>query len=294
MFVSDNSLSAAVSFMMERLLKIYPAGEIQSIVKNYFYYQHGFSASDLILKSDNKLSESDLLHLNDSVKRLVRKEPLAYIIGKSEFYGLNLDLNSNVLIPRPETEELVAWVLEDGAQASVIADLCTGSGCIALALKSKLKSAEVLGVDISKEALEVAYKNGLKNQLEVKWKQLDVLAEEEFSLALSSYAEKIDVIVSNPPYVLESDKKDMDANVLDFEPELALFVPDNQALKFYESIVFHAQYLLKENGKIYFEIHENYADETVSLLHREGFEFTEVKKDLQCKNRMIKACRRQF
>ena len=294
MFVSDNTLGSAVTFMMEKLLKVYSAGEVQSMVKNYFYYQHSYSATDLILKTDNKLSESDLLHVNQTIKRLIKKEPLAHILGKTEFFGLELEVNNNVLIPRPETEELVHWVLENEKSAKLIADFCTGSGCIALALKSKLAHSQVFGIDISKQALEVAYRNGLNHQLEIKWMELDVLQEDKSSTALSSYAEKLDVIVSNPPYVLESDKKDMDSNVLDFEPGLALFVPDNEPLKFYKSIIFHAQYLLKENGKIYLEIHEDFADETLSLLHQEGFEFTEVKKDLQGKNRMIKACRRQF
>jgi release factor glutamine methyltransferase len=294
MFVSDNSLATTLTFMMESLLKVYPASEVQVIVKNYFYYQHKFSASDLILKTDHKLSESDLLHLKETVNRLSKKEPLAYILGKTEFFGLELEVSNKVLIPRPETEELVAWVLESEKSNSTIADFCTGSGCIALALKSNLRQGQVLGIDISKEALEVAYRNGLNHQLEIKWKELDLLQDDQFSEALSSYAQKLDVIVSNPPYVLESDKKDMDTNVLDFEPGLALFVPDEQPLKFYRSIIFHAQYLLTENGKIYLEIHEDFADETLSLLHKEGFEFTELRKDLQAKNRMIKACRRQF
>lgn len=295
MFVKDNSLGSAVAYMMGNLSRVYDQGEAQSMVKTYFYYTHGFSATDLILQTSQKLSESDLLHLNETVKRLKKKEPLAYILGKVSFHDLELEVNSNVLIPRPETEELVEWILKSEKNPQLIWDFCTGSGCIALALKNRLKKSTIVGIDISQAALEVAYKNGLQHQLNVKWLAANVLEEDFVQQAkMEGVVEQLDIIVSNPPYVLESDKKEMADNVLKFEPELALFVPNSNPLKFYKAIVFHAQYLLKEEGKIYLEIHEDFAEETVSLLQQEGFAFTEIKKDLQGKNRMIKACRSQF
>jgi release factor glutamine methyltransferase len=217
-----------------------------------------------------------------SLDLLQQHTPLQYVLGTAEFYGLNFGVDKNVLIPRPETEELVDWIIADNNDASTIIDIGTGSGCIAVALAKNMENAEIYAVDISEKSIKKAAQNAENNNVCITFFCRDILSENDFTQV------KFDCIVSNPPYVCESEKSEMKRNVLDFEPHSALFVPDDDALKFYGAIADFAILHLADCGKIYVEINENLAEETQSLFVQKGFKFTELRKDLNNKNRMLK------
>ena len=208
---------------------------------------------------------------------LVEEEPLQYILGTAEFMSLEFKVNKHTLIPRPETEELVHWVLQEDFTSAL--DIGTGSGCIAISLAKQ--SEAISALDFSKEALEVA-KTMQKNEVAIDFIHADILQK-------PALQQTFDVIVSNPPYVLESDKKLMHTNVLKHEPHTALFVEDEEALVFYNSIADFAQNYLNENGKLFFEIHENKGEEVLQMLQEKGFSKLELRKDMQGKDRMVKA-----
>ena len=248
------------------------------------------SAADYLLSDRQLLSESDLLYFRSIVKRLQKNEPFQYIIGYTEFSGLIVKTDNRALIPRPETEELVCWILDNhSAQKELnIIDLCTGSGCIALALKAELKGAKIIGADVSCEALALANENSAALDLEIEWMEMDLLdpaAYKRFEEA------SFDSWVSNPPYIPHADKTSMAANVLEHEPHLALFVEDHDPLIFYRVIAQQGKKYLKKGAALYFEIHEDLADAVVKLLEENQYQFIEVRHDLQGKNRMVKAIR---
>jgi release factor glutamine methyltransferase len=219
------------------------------------------------------------------VKRLQENEPFQYILGEIEFYGLTIKCDKRALIPRPETEELVDWI-SGNSNIEKVVDICSGSGCIALALKTVYKNASILGVDISEDANDLARQNAQLNQLDVTFETADALEiQADFWNTLSD----LDLIVSNPPYIPENEKGEMAANVLDFEPHLALFVENNSPIIFYERIADLAQQKLKSGGLLYFELHHFYSAEVITHLEKIGFQQIEVRKDLQGKNRMLKA-----
>ncbi len=219
--------------------------------------------------------------------------PLQYVIGEAHFYGLKFKVDSSVLIPRPETEELVNWVLESiredaetrNSDSMHIIDIGTGSGCIPIALKKNLPQADMYALDISNSAIETAIRNAVENQTEVHFFQGDILNPSLTLLPLT-----FSVIVSNPPYVRSSEKQQMHTNVLDHEPHSALFVPDEDPLLFYRSIADFAKKHLNQEGSLFLEINESLGKETAALLEARGF-LTELRKDLQGKDRMIKAWR---
>ena len=214
--------------------------------------------------------------------RLKQFEPIQYILGETEFFGLKLKVNPDVLIPRPETEELVQWICETSwPPKSVILDVGTGSGCIALALKKQLRHTEMCALDVSERALQTAIENATKNGLEVHFIHADILQWSKKDWPL------FDCIVSNPPYVRELDKKQMQPNVLEFEPETALFVSDDDPLIFYRETGHFAAHYLKPGGKLFFEINENLGDETCGLLKYIGFKNIKLRKDIHGKDRMI-------
>ena len=220
--------------------------------------------------------------LDHAVRRLLNQEPLQHILGLVEFYGFTLKTDSRALIPRPETEELVDWVLpENQTRASLkVLDIGTGTGCIAIALAKFLPKAEVAALDLSEAALQLAGENAKLNHVRVNYHQSNLLNE-----ALPS---QYDLIVSNPPYIPMADMAKMAANVLDFEPSLALFVEDEQPIVFYERITKLARHHLKPQGKLYFEIHEDFGPQVIEVLTNSGFQEIELKQDLQGKDRMIK------
>jgi len=239
--------------------------------------------STLLVSKEIDLSEKQLEELAEICSRLRTGEPLQYIVGFTYFDDLKLKVAPGVLIPRPETEELVAWVHEtiQGKMNLKVEDWCTGSGCIALALKNRNPGFEVIAYDISGEALEIARLNGEELNLEVEF-QINNALEPEIN-------GKADVIISNPPYIPWEEKKEMHQNVTEFEPDLALFVPNETPLLFYRSIAEYAAKTLSHSGYLFFELHENYALETKAMVESLGFSLVEIKEDLQGKNRMLKA-----
>lgn len=261
----------------------YPPEEIRVFTKWILQKTTNHSFVDISACKNNNLSDSQVKEIEEIAARLKNYEPLQYILGETEFYGLPFLVNRSVLIPRPETEELVEWILEENKNANAeMLDVGTGSGCIAVALAKKLNGASVSAWDISGSALTVARENAELNNVIVSFSQIDVLN-------FIPNDAKYDIIVSNPPYVTESEKKEMEQNVLDFEPHTALFVPDNNALLFYRAIADIALRQLKPKGNLYFEINRTKGGETVAMLKEKGFRNVELRKDLSGNDRMIRA-----
>lgn len=239
----------------------------------------GVSRNMLLVDPNEELQFSDL----DSVINDIRAwRPVQYIIGTAEFAGMDFEVSDAVLIPRPETEELVDWVASQVGDSASILDVGTGSGCIAIALSRAVSGSSVWALDISADALAVARRNGAKYAPDVRFVEGDALSD--FS---ALFAEKFDVVVSNPPYIPDSDSRLMRRNVTDYEPYTALFVPDNDPLLFYRSIARTALKMLNAEGKLYFEIYESLADEMQRMLHDEGYEEIVVREDFRGKPRMI-------
>jgi release factor glutamine methyltransferase len=283
MFVIDNQLKTAKNYFSEQLKNLFTSTEINSMWKEIICFRFNWNASDFILNTTFRLSESDLLFIRSYVHRLKKNEPFQYIHGITTFFGLELICDKRALIPRPETEELVAWTVEFGPHKT-IADLCTGSGCIALGLKSKFSESNVTGLDISTDALSLAKENSKLTNLDVEFIHADVLnINEGFS------DKKWDCIISNPPYIPSNERESIAENVLNFEPEISLFVENENPIIFYEAIVKYAKSNLSENGFLFFEIHPDFSAEISDLLNLKGFINIELRKDLQGKNRMIKA-----
>ncbi|MFO0493933.1 MAG: peptide chain release factor N(5)-glutamine methyltransferase [Flavobacteriia bacterium] len=288
MFVQKNTVQAIKSYFNERLKPQFFENEIKLIVRECVCRRLGLSVSEYLVSETSLLSESDLLYFRSIVKRLQSNEPFQYIIGSTLFYDLELKTDNRALIPRPETEELVDWILLEYANASSlrILDLCTGSGCIALALKSKLIDSAVYAVDISNDAVNLATENSNKLNLHIELNVMDVLNPDLFkSYATNSF----DCWVSNPPYVPLKDSSEMAANVILFEPSIALFVKDETPLQFYSAIAEEAMRYLKKQGRLYFEIHEQFGERLINLLTEIGFVNIELRKDLQGKDRMMMA-----
>lgn len=263
-----------------RLLSIYSVNEINSLSKQLFSSILKFSATAYLLNDEFLVSDEDVERFYEAVIRLQNSEPIQYITGNCEFYGLPLEVSKSVLIPRPETEELIEWIRLRVASPTSIVDVCTGSGCIALALKSIYSLASVEGWDISKEALNVASRNSVTTCLPISFKEIDVLND---TITL----ENVDLIVSNPPYVRDSEKSLMADNVLKYEPHLALFVADSDPLLFYNRIAQIAKERLAKGGFLFFEINEAFGNEVVVLLVQLGFVDIELKRDMSGRERMV-------
>jgi len=283
MFVIDNQLKTAKNYFSEQLKNLFTATEINSMWKEITCFRFNWNASDFILNTTSRLSESDLLFIRSYVHRLKNNEPFQYIHGKTTFFGLELKCDKRALIPRPETEELVAWAVEFGPYKT-IADLCTGSGCIALGLKSKFSESDITGLDISTDALSLARENSKLTNLVIEFNHADVL-----NINGDLLNQKWDCIISNPPYIPTHEKESIAENVLNFEPEISLFVENDNPIIFYDAIVKYAKSNLSENGFLFFEIHPDFSVEISDLLNLKGFINIELRKDLQGKNRMIKA-----
>ena len=283
MFVIDNQLKTAKNYFTEQLKNLFSSTEINSMWKEIICLRLKWNHSDFILNTTSRLSESDLLFIRSYVHRIQNNEPFQHIHGTTIFFGLELICDKRALIPRPETEELVAWAVAFGPYKT-IADICTGSGCIALGLKSKFSESNVIGIDISTDALSLAKENSKLTNLNVEFIHADVLnINEGFS------DKKWDCIISNPPYIPTNERESLAENVLNFEPEVALFVEDDNPIMFYEAIIKYAKSNLSENGFLFFEIHPDFSAEISDLLKLKGFINIELRKDLQGKNRMIKA-----
>ncbi|PTN08350.1 peptide chain release factor N(5)-glutamine methyltransferase [Mangrovibacterium marinum] len=277
-------MQASLQYIRQELRDNYPPEEVESFIRLIFSWLKSYSLSDLILKKDDQLSNDDREKIIDIVARLKRHEPIQYIFGEADFYDLTFQVSEHVLIPRPETEELVDWIIKDRPHAGTrIMDAGTGSGCIPVALKKNLPEAIVSACDISAHALAIAHKNAEQNQAEVYFFEMDILSSTQTSLD-----HQIDILVSNPPYIRLSEKELMHANVLDFEPHHALFVENEQPLLFYEALARFAQTNLVPGGLIYWEINEAFGKECCELLHQFGFTDIILRKDLNGKDRMVK------
>jgi len=270
-------------FFLE-LSEFYPETEIQSFFNILIQHKLNLSRVDLALQPSLEFNNSEFDFFKKALTNLKKQIPIQYIIGETEFYGLNFNVNSNVLIPRPETEELVDWILKDcqNSPSIKILDIGTGSGCIAISLAKNLPNAEVFALDISSEAIKTAKSNATINNVTVNFMEADILS-------LTKLPHKFDVIVSNPPYVRELEKEQMQTNVLANEPHLALFVKNDNPLLFYDKIANLAKLNLNKGGHLYFEINQYLGTETVELLKLKGFKNIQLKKDIFEVDRMTKA-----
>lgn len=293
MRIASNKIADVVRFFRDELKNIYDEGEIETFIAYCFEEYIGMKKAAISINGNTTISESELLKFNFAVKDLKRLKPIQYILGKADFYGLKFIVNEHVLIPRLETEELVHLILRENKNPSktedhkgpiTILDIGTGSGCIAISLKKNIPAATMYAVDISEEALEVAKQNTLLNNTDIQFLKHDILSNKYFPASDS----KFDIIVSNPPYIAVSEKKQMAKNVTDYEPHLALFVEDSNPLLFYKSIIDFAIKHLNKRGKIYFEINQQFGQETQQLLSGKGFHNVELIKDLNSNSRIVK------
>jgi len=285
MFYTSNKLADIKKVMVSRIVRLYPQREAENMANMLIRHYFGLSRTMQQLQIDKRLSESEMLIIEKAVKRLLTAEPIQYVVGSTEFYGLELDVSPEVLIPRPETEELVDIIIKDNRSNNVdILDIGTGSGCIALALKNAYAKSRVTAIDISEKALALARKNAENLNLKVDFRQCNILDAEACSTVLEK---KFHIIVSNPPYVLQKERAQMADNVLKYEPPLALFVEDDDPLLFYREIMRFAERSLRPNGKLYFEINENYAEATASLFDKDTFDIPETMTDVHGKVRFL-------
>jgi release factor glutamine methyltransferase len=271
---------------MQRLSAIYPSGEASTISDWVIEHITGTKASDRHLSTIKELGTEQCLLQEQLLDRLLTHEPVQYVLGEAWFFGLRFKVDSNVLIPRPETEELVEWVIDNckfPLSDLNILDIGTGSGCIAIALKRRLGKANVWACDLSKGALGLAAENARNLGADVNFVELDFLSTEA-----RSQLPLFDIIISNPPYIPDRDRAEMHTNVLGFEPHMALFVPDNDGLIFYRAIAEFGKMHLRKDGSIYTEIYEGAGESTLELFQQAGYQ-PELRKDMQGKDRMIRA-----
>ena len=266
----------------EGLNSHYPIGEVTALTRIIITELLGFSQTTFFLKDDVTLTAEQNALLDNAIERLKKQEPIQYILGYRDFCGLRFKVTPATLIPRPETSELVEWVASEATGNENILDIGTGSGCIAVSLAHKLPQSRVTAWDISTDALAVATENSKANGCAITFEQVDILEYQPNS-------EQFDIIVSNPPYIKENEKKAMHNNVLDWEPHTALFVPDSDPLLFYRTIAQKATTMLRPGGKLYFEINRAHGKETMEMLAALGYTDIELRKDFAENDRMIRA-----
>jgi release factor glutamine methyltransferase len=294
-------LGEAEVWLWLQLSSIYESREAANIASMVLEKVTGLARLERVTRKEEPMVVQQLHHLTECHHRLLRHEPVQYVLNEAWFSGMKLFVDNHVLIPRPETEELVQWIVNDVKESGKdvfekkpneaddttklkILDVGTGSGCIALALKKAMPRAEVWACDVSDDALTVARRNGSELDIRVDFVGLDFLDEAQ-RIQLPS----VDIVVSNPPYVPVQDKEQMQPNVLEFEPHTALFVPDEEALLFYSALAGFGKYRLHKNGCIYMEIHEEMGNAVAELFEKEGYRNIELRKDMQGKERMVKA-----
>lgn len=276
-------MKATIQYIRKELSTLYDPEETEGLIKIIFNYLKGYTLTDLTLRREEVLSDAEIGKVREIVARLSMHEPIQYILGYADFAGLTLKVGPSVLIPRPETEELVRWIIDRESGNLNVLDAGTGSGCIALALKKKCPGWNVSACDISPGALLIAAENAAINDLSIDFFRADILEWTE-----NQKTACFDLIVSNPPYVTLQESRYMNRNVLDYEPHSALFVPDSQPLMFYESILRIAKSNLVPHGRIYFEINESMGQKMQEVLFREGFANMETRKDIHGRDRMIR------
>jgi release factor glutamine methyltransferase len=271
---------------IQELSSIYDLGEAESFFYLILEEKQQLKRIDLALNPDLIFSNEEIQLWNSILEQLQKEIPIQYLLGKTSFYGLEFEVNPAVLIPRPETEELVEWIIQSQksevrSQNVKILDIGTGSGCIAISLAKNIVNAEVFAIDVSKKALATAKKNGEINQVKVTFLEKNILETDDLE-------QQFDIIVSNPPYVRELEKQEIKKNVLDNEPHLALFVADNDALIFYRKIAELAQKNLSPKGQLFFEINQYLGIEMLILLEKMNFKNIELRQDIYGNDRMIK------
>jgi release factor glutamine methyltransferase len=278
--IADNAVRSLKNYLSEKLRSLYDERESGHVIAALFQEYLGWSKADLTLNLDRRISESELLKFHFALKRLMAGEPLQYVLGKCYFYGQDFKVNPAVLIPRPETEELVSKILEtEKRTAPRVLDIGTGSGCIAISIQLKKPLWRVVAIDVSEEALEIAKTNGRELHAEVQFEKLDILSEVPEG--------NFDIIVSNPPYIPQQEMSQMNDRVVKHEPALALFTPDENPLIFYRRIVELAAQKLNPGGSVWFEIHEGKKEELMTMLDamvRGEYHFYQ---DLQGKDRIL-------
>jgi release factor glutamine methyltransferase len=280
----------AYAYITQELKAIYDDREAANIADRVIENITGKKKIERILNKKTLLNTREEETLKDCTTQLLQQKPVQYVLNEAWFAEMKLYVDEAVLIPRPETEELVEWITKENSKLKIqnlkfkILDVGTGSGCISLALKRYLPEAEVTAVDVSEDALKVAKKNAVTYDLNVNFLQLDILDKEQWK-ALKKY----DIIVSNPPYIKKSEEVTMRDNVLKHEPQIALFVPDKDALIFYRALAEFAQMHLNEHGSFYGEINERFGKEVVELFGNNNFGNIVLKKDMNGKDRMVKA-----
>ncbi len=274
---------------LKSLSALYTPEEAYSIFKILIQERLGLDAAEIILSHSQKLTEPLFTSLTNDLTRLTNGEPIQYVTGKTLFYQLPFFLNNKVLIPRPETEELVQWIIDYAKSSSdkplKVLDIGTGSGCISISLKKNIPNSQLTAMDISEAALGLAQKNAIINKTIINFIQLDVLNTHKLP-------EKYHIIVSNPPYVSEREKKQMHTNVLNHEPDIALFVKNSNPLVFYDKIGDLAWKYLHPNGVLFFEINQYLSQETKILLKNKGFSAIVIKKDFLGNDRLIRAVKK--
>ena len=282
------NIQSAFSYITQAITPLYEPREAANIAHLVVEHITGLSKLDRIIYKDRTLELLQQAQLEQAVEALLQQQPVQYVTGTAWFYGMELLVNPHVLIPRPETEELVEWIVNDARMCGYadmrMLDIGTGSGCIPLALKKELPAASVWGIDVSTGAVETAKANAVQQQLEVHFEEVNVL-DEQATAALPVF----DIIVSNPPYIKQSEHAGMQQQVLAYEPSLALFVPDEDALLFYRVIAALAKGKLAPGGTLYFEINEALGNEVVELLKAVGFKEVVLKQDIFGKDRMVRA-----
>ena len=279
-----------VKLLKTELSPYYSEKEGNAIITRLFEGLLSYKQADIVLNAEQDVSKPVQEKFENALKSLKLQTPIQYVLGYTEFCNVRIAVDKRTLIPRPETEELVDWILKccDG-QALRIMDIGTGSGCIAIALKTQLKNSQILGIDISEDCIELSKENAQSNQVDVNFRVQNVLKMSESSNL--GQPGSLDIIVSNPPYIQHKDRYQMAENILSYEPARALFVEDSNPLLFYKAISDVGKTLLKQGGHLYFEINEKYADEVVAVMNESCYSGVEIRKDIHEKNRFVRGIR---
>ncbi|PWH87177.1 peptide chain release factor N(5)-glutamine methyltransferase [Brumimicrobium oceani] len=278
------TVNEMIGHFSEKLNDIFTEREKKQIAKMFLMHYMQYDASEILLNKDSTIPQGVEEKLENSIIQINKGKPVQYVLGWTHFYGLDLITDRRALIPRPETEELVNWIVDTWqGRSPKILDVGTGSGCIALSLKSAISKSNVFGVDVIQNALDLANENAIQLKINVQFDFANALKLHDYS----HY--KWDLIVSNPPYIPLDNKEQMKDHVLDFEPESALFVPNNNPLLYYKAISLYARDHLVPKGSLFFEVHEEMAKDVEAVLKSYGFNQIEIRQDLQGKDRMIHA-----
>ena len=267
---------------------MYGKRETEAIIRLIFHHLKGWSPTDMIIHEGDSLSEFSKKEIDGILDRLKNYEPIQYITGEARFHGMDFMVSKDVLVPRPETDELVDIIVKEatGKKEMDVLDIGTGSGAIAISLSKSLNFPNVMATDVSEKALSIAKENAKRHKVKVKFEEEDILKVVPQG--------KFDIIVSNPPYIKESEMKEMEENVKNHEPHLALFVPDNDPLKYYKRIIELLPEILKNGGRIYFEINPDHGEELKALMKKSGLKETEIIKDSYGKDRFIRSISSAF